>query len=112
MPTLVALQPPALPPIGPPPPYPRRTNRTPSLNLPAILAIHPQAPLGDAMSPLDESFCDVVEIDGDGSSVVGVAVGGGMDVSGGDDVGRSGRPCHSPISSTPSLTLALIGDYF
>jgi hypothetical protein len=27
-------------------------------------------------------------------------------------VGRSGRPCHSPISSTPSLTLALIGDYF
>ena len=47
MPTLVALQrPPALPPIGPPPPYPRRTNRTPSLNPPAILAIHPQAPFG------------------------------------------------------------------
>ena len=59
MPTLVALQrPPALPPIGPPPPYPRRTNRTPSLNLPAILAIHPQAPFGDALSPL---------VDGDGS---------------------------------------------
>ncbi len=38
------------------------------------------------MSPLDESFCDV-EIDGDGSSIVGVAVGGGRDVSGGDDSG-------------------------
>ena len=61
MPTLVALQrPPALPPIGPPRPYPRRTNRTPSLNLPAILVIRPQAPLGDAVSPL---------VDGDGSSV-------------------------------------------
>ena len=45
MPTLVALQPPpALPPIlGPPPPYPRRTNRTPSPNPPAILLIHTQA---------------------------------------------------------------------
>ena len=78
MPTLVALQrPPALPPIGPPPPYPRRTNRTPSLNLPAILAIHPQAPFGNTLSPV---------VDGDGSSVVGVAVGGGTDIlSGGDD---------------------------
>jgi hypothetical protein len=61
MPTLVALQrSPALPPIGPPPPYPRKTNTTPSLNPPAILAIHPQAPFGDAVSPL---------VDGDGSSV-------------------------------------------
>ncbi len=86
MPTLVALQPPpALPPIlGPPPPYPRRTNRTPSLNPPAILAIHPQAPFGDALSPL---------VDGDGSSVVGVAVGGGMDIlSGGDDSGDQVDP--------------------
>ena len=87
MPTLVALQPPgAQPPIGPPPPYPRRTNHTPSQNLPAILAIHPQASLGITVSPLDESFCDV-EIDGDGSSVVGVAVGGGRDISGGDNSG-------------------------
>jgi len=85
MPTLVALQrPPALPPIGPPPPYPRRTNRTPSLNPPAILAIHPQAPFGNAVSPL---------VDGDGSSVVGVAVRGGMDVlSGGDDSGDQVDP--------------------
>ena len=85
MPTLVALQrPPALPPIGPPPPYPRRTNRTPSLNPPAIVAIHPQAPLGDAVSPL---------VDGDGSSVVGVAVGGRKDVlSGGDDSGSQPLP--------------------
>ena len=52
MPTLVALQPPAQPPIGPPSPYPRRTNRMPFQNPPAILAIHPQAPLGDAVSPL------------------------------------------------------------
>ena len=82
MPTLVALQPPpALPPIlGPPPPYPRRTNRTPSLNPPAILlvhtqAIHPQqAPLGDAVSPIVDGD------DGSSSSVVGVAVGGGTDL--------------------------------
>ena len=85
MPTLVALQrSPALPPIGPPPPYPRKTNRTPSLNPPAILAIHPQAPFGDAVSPL---------VDGDGSSVFGVAVGGGTDVlSGGDDSGDQVDP--------------------
>ncbi len=81
MPTLVALQrPPALPPIGPP----RRTNRTPSLNPPAILVIHPQAPLGNAVSPL---------VDGDGSSVFGVAVGEGTDVlSGGDDSGDQVDP--------------------
>jgi len=85
MPTLVALQrPPALPPIGPPPPYPRRTNRTPSLNPPAILAIHPQAPFGNALSPL---------VDGNGSSIVGVAVGGGTDIlSGGDDSGDQVDP--------------------
>jgi len=85
MPTLVALQrPPVLPPIGPPPPYPRRTNRTPSLNPPAILAIHPQAPFGNALSPL---------VDGDGSSIVGVAVKGGTDIlSGGDDSGDQVDP--------------------
>ena len=53
MPTLVVLQPPAQPPFGPPPPYPRRANRTPSQNPPALLAIFPLAPLGDAVSPLD-----------------------------------------------------------
>jgi len=90
MPTLVALQPPpALPPIlGPPPPYPRRTNRTPSLNPPAILvihtqAIHPQqAPLGDAVSP-------IVDGDDGSSSVVGVAVGGGTDLLSGSYHDRS-----------------------
>ena len=58
----------------------------PAQNPPAILAIHPQAPLGDAVSQLDKSFRDE-EIDGDGSSVVGVAVGGGRDVSGGNNSG-------------------------
>ena len=98
MPTLVALQPPpALPPIlGPPPPYPRRTNRTPSLNPPAILvihtqAIHPQqAPLGDAVSP-------IVDGDDGSSSVVGVAVGGGTDLLSGSYHDRSGSDGFSEV---------------